>query len=241
MRHFRLGFFFLTIWLFLVVAPSQLAAHPHAFVEAFVSFVFDEEGLKGVRQRWLLDEMLSTSILDLTAENHDGRLDEKEIAAVKQKGFDNLKGYNFFTHIHIDGQRFEAAWATEFKASLEGGKLVYSFFIPCHVKAHRGFKKVDVAVYDESFYAYVAYGTEEGSGLDPTADPLFANPNAPAKPDDFARFSQAVGIGSYTGGVRVEGPAQQLAIKAEVVEIPERAYFYEQIVPEAFVVRFKRK
>ena len=156
-------------------------------------------------------------------------------------GFDNLKGYNFFTHIRIDGQRFETGWATDFKALLEGGKLAYSFFIPCHVAAHVGFKKVEVAVYDGSFYTYVAYGAEKGSGVDPMADPLFADPSAPAKPDDFIRFSQAVGVGSYTGGVKLEGPVQGFAIEAEVKETPEMAYFYEQIVPEAFVVRFRRK
>ena len=83
---------------------------------------------------------------------------------------------------------------------------------------------------------------KKGSGVDPMADPLFADPSAPAKPDDFIRFSQAVGASDPTpAGVKLEGPVQGFAIEAEVKETPEMAYFYEQIVPEAFVVRFRRK
>ena len=85
-------FLFILLCCLSMATPSRLAAHPHAFVEAFVAFVFDKKGLAGIRQRWILDEMLTTSILDLSAENHDGRLDEQEVAAVKQNGLRQSEG-----------------------------------------------------------------------------------------------------------------------------------------------------
>jgi hypothetical protein len=103
-------------------------------------------------------------------------------------------------------------------------------------------KTVQLAIYDDTFYTYVAYRTEgSGPSLDPSKDPLFANPDAPARPEDFARFSKAVGATGYTGAVPLAGPVGRFKIAAAVKKDPSMAYFYDQIVPEAFRVTFSAK
>ncbi len=226
---------------FCLGASNSALAHPHSFVEARVAFVFDEEGLAGFRQKWIIDEMTTLTVLEAIAENGDGKLDAKEIAAIKETSMGSLKGYGFFTDARIDGERFKPEWIQDFHASLDDGKLIYEFLLPCHVKAASVAKEILLAIYDESFYSYIAYGAESVPTIDPAKDPQFANTSAEPNPDDFERFSKAVGLGGYASGVRLEGPVEKFDIESEVRLAPELAYFFGQISPEAFVVRFRRK
>ena len=43
--------------------PQHLSAHPHVFIRNTLTFVFDENGLKGIEQRWVFDEMFSAGII----------------------------------------------------------------------------------------------------------------------------------------------------------------------------------
>ena len=114
------------------------------------------------------------------------------------------------------------------------------FSPPCHVKAFTDFKEIKVAIYDKTFYTYVAYA-QEGKEYNPKADSLFTATQAPAAPDDYKRFSTAVGLEDYKGEVAIEGPASGYEIETTVREAKEFAYFYDQIFPEAFILRFKQK
>jgi hypothetical protein len=152
----------------------------------------------------------------------------------------SLRDFGYFTDVRIDGERFQVQWIRDFKAELEAGKLTYEFFAPCHVKAAETPKTVKIAVYDHSFYTYVTYVSEDSPELDPTKDPKFGDPNAPARPGDFERFSEALGLGDFKGRARIEGPVEKFDIKAEVRQAPEMKYFMDQIVPDAFVVSFRK-
>ena len=205
-----------------------------------MTIVFDHQGLAGVRQRWVLDEYTTLSVLDLIRENQDGRLDEREMAAVKKDSFGSLGGYDYFTAILNQGQPFPIKSATDFAVELAGDKLVYSFFVPCKVVAGVRDKVVKVAVFDPSFYTYVVYDFEGAPSVDPSADPLFTDQTAEYNPGDFERFSKSVGRVEYKGDVELEGSVEAFNIRAEVVEAPEMAYLDGQVVPEAFVIRFRR-
>ena len=231
----------LAMGLFFLAWTAPVSAHPHAFVEAYATFVFDEKGLAGIRERWLLDEMVSIQILELINGNFDGTLDAGEKQRIKDMAFINLKEYGYFTDIRIDGKPFQPEWAVDFSCDMDGGRMVYSFTIPCHVAATATEKTVKMAIYDQTFYTFVAYGAEGSPGIDPTADPLFADQSAPANPGDFDRFSQAVGLDEYQGQVEFDGPVDSYAIKSAVEYAPDMAYFFDQITPEAFVVRFWKK
>ena len=221
-------------------APTPARAHPHAFVEAFVTLVFDGQGLAGIHQRWVLDEMLAASILDLVNANGDGQLDASEAAAIERDSFRLIKDYNYFTHVRIDGKPFEVQWARDFSVTMEGQKMVYDFLVPCHVKAGPKAREVVVAVFDDTFYTYVTYGTEGAPTIDPTMDPLFSDPSAPASPDDFQRFAKSVRLGAYDGPVHMSGPTDGLKLGTRVAEMPSMRYYFDQIVPEALIVEFSR-
>lgn len=231
----------LVLLVFILFPAVPAGAHPHAFVEAVLHVVFDDDGLAGFRQRWVIDEMTTVAVLETIRENGDGVLDEAEREAIKRDSFGSIKQFGYFTHVVIGDRSFEPDWATDFHAELVDGRFVYTFFIPCHVKASEAEKVVKVALYDPSFYTYVAYVPEDADeAADPTADPLFGNPAAQADPGDYERFSEAMGLDGYDGVVPLDGPADRFTVRADVVEAPDMAYFYEQIIPEAFHISFAR-
>lgn len=235
--------YIIPIFLLLItcLGPIGTGAHPHSFVECELIIVFDEEGLAGFHQRWNLDEMTTIAVLDLIGAFGTRELEPKHVNAIKEQSMGSIRQFGYFTDVRIDGKRFNVEWIRDFEAELQAGKLVYEFFAPCHVKAAENPKEIKVAVYDDTFYTYVTYITGESSGLDPTRDPKFGDPNAPARPGDFERFSEALGITGFQGKARLEGPLDNFEIQAEVREAPEMKYFMDQIIPEAFVISFSKK
>lgn len=226
----------------ILISTASAFAHPHAFVECTFSFVMDKKGLVGFKQRWILDEMTTVSVLDVVDTNRDGALSPKEKLAVRDMSLESLLAFHYFTAARINGQDFPVRKITDFKAELNDGKLAYEFLVPCRVKATQGKpQEVKAAVYDESFYTFVVYVEEGGAGLDPTKDPLFANRQAPARPEDFKRFSDAVSVGKFAGKVRIHGDVANFNISSKVEDEPEMAYFYDQIIPQAFVLSFELK
>lgn len=237
----------MTKWLLLtlLIGISQVSpifAHPHAFVECTLSFVMDKEGLVGFKQRWTLDTMTSVAVLDVVDTNRDGVLSAKEKMAVRDLSLESLLAYHYFTVARVNGEDFPVRTIADFSAELKDGQLSYNFLVPCRVKAAgKKPQEVKVAVYDDSFYTYVAYVEEGAAPIDPTKDPLFANKAAPARPEDFKRFSSAVGIGKFKGAIKILGDAAHFSITAKVKDASDMAYFYDQVIPQAFILSFESK
>lgn len=218
---------------------APLAAHPHAFVDLRLAVVFDQAGLAGFRQRWLLDEMTTRAVMEAAGADFADGLDAREHAAIERMSRENLGSRGFFTDIRHAGRRVRPAEPRTFTARLRGARLEYDLFIPFAVPATGRPQEVLAAVYDPSFYVYVAYAEgEEGTGLDPAADPQFGRTEAPASPGDYRRFAAAVGVTPYTGAAAVEGPAERFSFICEVASAPEMAYFHGQITPDAFRLTF---
>jgi ABC-type uncharacterized transport system substrate-binding protein len=142
--------------LIFVCLSSDGISHPHVFVDAELTIVFDDQGLAGFRQRWIFDEMFSSTMLSNFDKNNDDSLDVHEVEEIKKGGFSNLRNYGFFTHILIDEKTFDVNYVTEFSAETHDNRLVYTFFVPCHVAASEQFKQVTVSLFDETYYTDVA-------------------------------------------------------------------------------------
>lgn len=224
-----------------VLLPATAQAHPHAFIEAELAFIFDDQGLAGIHQKWHMDTMLTAEILDLIQKTDNDPLTGAEKKAIEQQSFKLLKGYNYFTHVRIDGKPFKVQWATDFKVTMSDRKMTYDFVVPCHVKADLQSHTIMAAVFDDTFYTYVTYAAKGGSGIDPTDDPLYLNTAAPEAPEDYSRFAKSVKLEPYKGEVKVAGPVNLFNIRTTVQKEPSMAYYYEQIVPEAMTLKFHKR
>jgi ABC-type uncharacterized transport system substrate-binding protein len=138
-----------------------LLAHPHVFIDNRVSVIFDDDGLKGFKHEWIFDEMFSSTIIREFDLDADGKFNEKEIESVLSGAFSNLKEYNYFTDIDINGHRFEIKEFEGFHAVIDSGVLVYEFFLPCEVTASHENQEVTIAVYDPTYFVQVLWASEE--------------------------------------------------------------------------------
>jgi len=92
--------------------------------------------------------------------NKNGILEKTEVTSIREKAFSYIAGFNYFIYVKIDGTPFKVKYVTDFSAKLENGKLIYNFFIPCHVSAAKNFKHINIASYDPNYYSAI-YFTEQ--------------------------------------------------------------------------------
>ncbi|WP_320171423.1 DUF1007 family protein [Maridesulfovibrio sp.] len=144
------AFFLISVF----AAPNRVDAHPHVFVDCSLTFEFDESGLKGIRQKWWFDKMFAAMILGDYDKDRNNIISEEEAKEIESGAFINLRNFNYFTSISVDGNRVSSITATEFKPLVEDSTLVYTFFVPLHLAADSA-HTVKVAVYDESFYTAI--------------------------------------------------------------------------------------
>jgi ABC-type uncharacterized transport system substrate-binding protein len=149
------------ILLFLFSGTSPLYAHPHVFIDSYVSFVFDENGLAGIRQRWIFDEMTSSSFLLDYDSDHNNSLTPQEIAQLKAEAFDNLNDYKYMTEVMVAEENFPVPFITEFTASVNAGQLVYEFIIPCHINAASTNKELCLLIFDPEYFIDFQLHTDE--------------------------------------------------------------------------------
>jgi ABC-type uncharacterized transport system substrate-binding protein len=125
-------------------------AHPHVWIDAVATFVFEKGALVGLRQHWRFDELFSSFVIEEHDANGDGVLDQAEIEAIREQAFSNLRDYGYFTHARIDGQEL-----TDFTARIEGDLLVYEFTMPLPEPIDPGVDRFAAGIYDSEYYVEV--------------------------------------------------------------------------------------
>lgn len=131
---------------------GKARGHAHVWIHGGVIVHFDEKGMAGFKQEWVFDEMFSSMIIHDFDRNRNGRFEPEEVKEVYKGAFSNLKNFDYFTHVKINGKVFRVKFVKDFNAKIVKQRMVYHFFVPCHIKATSSFKKIQIAVYDESFY-----------------------------------------------------------------------------------------
>lgn len=180
-------FLLLCFWCTLI-APRLAAAHPHVFVDNTPTFVFNAQGLKGVRLHWVFDDMFGTMIREDFDTDRDGAFSPAEVKAIENGAFANLRNFDWFTFIAIDGTPYKVTQATEFKAGLHNGKLFYNFFVPCPVPAKQGATTVRLRVQAPQYYADM-YTPEESVPALEGADNFNASASVVLNPQEtFSTF-----------------------------------------------------
>ena len=138
----------------LILGSFELSfSHPHVFSENSLTIIFDEEGMAGLKSKWVFDEYYSNMIIEDYDLDFNGEFDSKETASLETKEFNPLLNKNYFTHISINNKPFEIKTVEKFKAKLSGGILVtYEFYIPCKIKASTASQEIHFSQHDPEYY-----------------------------------------------------------------------------------------
>ncbi len=139
---------------------SPGATHPHIWIDAAVTLVFEQGALVGVEARWSLDPFVSALLIEDFDADKNGAFDAEEAAALEQATFVGLSEFGFYTHLRIDGLGYSPQTVENFQPTIQDDTVLYSFVVPLPEPADPSRQAVDVAFYDESYYTDLY--TEDG-------------------------------------------------------------------------------
>lgn len=146
----------LVLWIIIFFSlKTNATGHAHVWIHNAVIVHFDKEGMAGFKQEWVFDEMFSNMIIHDFDRNQNGKFEFPEVKEVYKGAFSNLKKFNYFTHVKINGKQFKVKFVRDFNAKIVKNRVIYNFFVPCHVKATSSFKEIRIGIYDKSFYTSV--------------------------------------------------------------------------------------
>lgn len=149
---------------------SAAQAHPHVWIDANVTFVFEQKMLTGVRLEWTFDEIFSTLVIREHDKNRNKAFEDTEIESVRKEAFVATKEFSYFTHVTVGRDKAQFGDVRDFKAEIVKGKLVYRFTLPLAQPVDPVTRPVAVRAFDETFY--VDIGLTDGepvkfSGMSP--------------------------------------------------------------------------
>ncbi len=140
---------------------GSLIAHPHVFIDNSATIFFDELGFAGVEAEWIFDEMFSGTIIQDFDKNKDGEFSGIEIKEIEEGAFSNLKNFDYFAHMRINGKSFKVEQVKNFTARIAEENVIYNFLIQCHVKSEVFYKEIEIAFYDKTYFVQVLLKSEE--------------------------------------------------------------------------------
>ncbi len=83
----------------------QAFAHPHMFVDVQPSLISVKSNKITLSIKWFFDEFTSGGMLIDYDQNANGNLDKKELKVILRDFGDNLKKYNYFLKIMLNGKK----------------------------------------------------------------------------------------------------------------------------------------
>ena len=147
----------------MLASSRPAAAHPHVFVSVSAEIEYDAGGqLTGIRHRWSFDEMYSASAVLGLDKNGDGKYDRSELQELAKINVESLKEFDYFTFVQIEGVPLAFVDPVDyFVEADDAGLLTLHFTLPAKTPLKHGSLKVDLSIYDPSFF--IAFSFAETS------------------------------------------------------------------------------
>jgi len=143
-----------TLWVALaawaLLSPC-VQAHPHAWIDVRSTVVLDDAGrVVAIDQEWVFDEIYTASLMEGVA---DGRTFRPEML-VDYAGevIENLKPYNYFMTLRVDGKVQNFDEAIRYQGELRGDRFVLSFGAPLAQAVDPVAQTLEFAVYDPTYF-----------------------------------------------------------------------------------------
>lgn len=135
-----------------LLSAGPARAHPHVFVTARASVLFDGAAVVGLRLDWLFDDFFSFTLLEDFDGDGDGRFDAAETRALHDNAFGNLRDHGWFTHIYFGGAAQPSPEPGGFEAVVEGALVRYRFDLMLAAPVDPAATRLEFAVYDQEYY-----------------------------------------------------------------------------------------
>lgn len=189
-----------------VAAPAALA-HPHMWIDARATLVFDTQGrVAAVRQHWRFDEMFAAYAAQGLPTEKDGSLSAKTLQAMADDWMQALGEpvSHYFTIVEVDGRQQAYGKPREARVTRDAkGLLALSFVLPLATPAAPGGKGVKVDVFDPTYF--VAYSFDEPDAIALQAAPAGCKATyRPPRPLDWKTMQELAAIPADADGLPEE-------------------------------------
>ncbi|RFC67453.1 MULTISPECIES: DUF1007 family protein [Mesorhizobium] len=146
----------------LALGTASAAAHPHVFAEARLDVMLAPDGrsVQSLRHLWRFDDVFSSTVLVEFDKNGDNKLDDTELAAVRDTVYKSLGDYNYFQLVTANGKDVAMQKPDEFAAIFDNNQLIIMF----ETKPKDPLKlsgTIDFGVYDSTFYTAIDFTEDD--------------------------------------------------------------------------------
>ncbi|MHC0054353.1 DUF1007 family protein [Actibacterium sp. D379-3] len=135
--------------------PGGAGAHPHVFIDAGLTLIFDRDGrLAAVRVAWVYDELFSLLILqDMELDgDYDGVLTDEELARLRGFDMDWTEGYAGDLFVLADGREQRLSGPLDPDVAFRDGRIITTHLRALEPRLEVGTGPVIFQVYDPGFY-----------------------------------------------------------------------------------------
>ena len=133
-------------------AVSPAAAHPHVWVNATSTVLFDKAGLvSGIHNDWVFDEMYSAFAVQ--GLEKDGKLaSQADLASLAKTNVESLSEFDYFTFAKAGGHKVQFAKPIDyFLEERPDKRVVLHFTLPLAAPVKTG-RAMSVQIYDPTYF-----------------------------------------------------------------------------------------
>ena len=130
----------------------QAQAHPHVWINAEATVLYENGTFTGLKHRWTFDEFYSAMEVEGLDKNNDGKLDREELAELAKFYVTGLKEYSYFTFPTRAGQKLALGEPTDIWLEHKDNVLSLYFTLPFAKPVPTDAKGLAFSVHDPSFY-----------------------------------------------------------------------------------------
>ena len=138
-------------------------AHPHVWVTVHSEIIFNpNHQITGIRHAWTFDELYTAMAMQGVDANGDGTLSKEELKPVVEAIVASLKPFDYFTYVHLGDDKVLPLKPPErYSLDDDGNVLTLHFTLLLETPVDASNQKVDVDIYDPSFYVAFSFAKDE--------------------------------------------------------------------------------
>ena len=138
--------------MFCVVGSWRVQAHPHVWITAETTVLYENGTFTGLRHRWTFDELYSAMETEGLDKNNDGKLDREELSELANFYVTGLKEYSYFTYPALAGQKLALGEPKDIYLEFKDKLLSLNFTVPFAKPVLIDAKGFAFSIYDPSFF-----------------------------------------------------------------------------------------
>jgi ABC-type nickel/cobalt efflux system permease component RcnA/ABC-type uncharacterized transport system substrate-binding protein len=141
-------------------------AHPHIFIDATATLVFDDSGaITAIRHQWTFDEAYSAWAVQGLDTNNDGKTSEAELQELADDNMKGLADYEFYTFAGEDNFNLKFSALPDPTINYDDARAILRFAIepakPYHIE-----RALQLAINDPEYYVAISFAGPEAINLE---------------------------------------------------------------------------